>query len=52
MSKLVEKLRHIPWSELGVELVIVYGSAVRREQPHDIDVLVFVPQTLMQRTWP
>ena len=42
MSWIVERLRRLPWAGLGVELAVVYGSAVWGRRPRDVDLLVFV----------
>ncbi|MGC9051011.1 hypothetical protein [Pyrobaculum sp.] len=35
------RLEGVRWGELGARLVLLFGSALRRENPRDVDLVVF-----------
>lgn len=39
---LVEALARIDWRGLGTRLVILHGSALRKQNPRDVDLVVFI----------
>ena len=39
---LVEALARIDWRGLGARLVILHGSALRKQNPRDVDLVVFI----------
>ncbi|ABP50680.1 MULTISPECIES: hypothetical protein [Pyrobaculum] len=42
LDRLVKALGQIKWGELGACLVVLHGSALRRANPRDVDLFIFV----------
>ncbi|MGC8584219.1 MAG: hypothetical protein ACP5MH_10935 [Thermoproteus sp.] len=38
---MARRLEGVRWGELGARLVLLFGSALRRENPRDVDLVVF-----------
>lgn len=44
VAEFAEMLKGIRWDELGTHLVILYGLALRKANPQDIDLFIFVKE--------
>jgi len=42
----VDLLRSIRWEDLGVQLLIVHGSALRSDKPRDIDLVAVIDRDM------